>query len=179
LAIKITTGALNEALGEEATRAALESNVMARQAAANPGEQGEIAHEEEELASAEDAAKGLGKDQTESLKELPASLRARQAAANGFAEGTSGDRQAAAKYFDIAFSAVDELWSKRNEGKSGRRAADIVEEVAEAAAHVNTLAALKRAQALQDPASQAIGMIAVARVAASQVMADDESPRPR
>jgi hypothetical protein len=179
LAIKITSGAMNEALGEEGARTALERNVMARQAVENPGEQGEIAHEEEELASAEDATKGIGRDQTESLKDLPASLRARQAAANGFAEGTAGDKQAASKYFDIAFSALDELWSKRNEDRSGRRAADVVEEVSEAAAHVDTINALKRAQGLQDPASQAIGMIAVARVASTQTKADEESPRPR
>jgi hypothetical protein len=179
LAIKITSGAMNEALGEEGARTALERNVMARQAVENPGERGEIAHEEEELASGEDATKGLGKDQTESLKDLPASLRARQAAANGFAEGTAGDKQAASRYFDIAFAAIDELWSKRNEDKSGRRAAEVVEEVAEAAAHVDTVNALKRAQGLQEPASQAIGMIAVARVASSQAKADEESPRPR
>jgi hypothetical protein len=179
LAIKITSGAMNEALGEEGARTALERNVMARQAVENPGEQGEIAHEEEELASGEDATKGIGKDQTESLKDLPASLRARQAAANGFAEGTAGDKQVASRYFDIAFTALDELWSRRNEDKSGRRAAEVVEEVSEAAAHVDTVNALRRAQGLQDPASQAIGMIAVARVASSQTKADEESPRPR
>ena len=179
LAIQITSGAMNEALGEEGARTALERNVMARQAVENPGERGEIAHEEEELASGEDATKGLGKDQTESLKDLPASLRARQAAANGFAEGTAGDKQAASKYFDIAFAALDELWAKRNEDKSGRRAAEVVEEVSEAAAHVDTVNALTRAQGLQEPASQAIGMIAVARVASSHTKADEESPRPR
>jgi hypothetical protein len=41
-----------------------------------------------------------------------------------------------------------------------------VEEVSEAAAHVDAVDALQRAQRLQDPSARAIGMIAVARVVA-------------
>ena len=40
----------------------------------------------------------------------------------------------------------------------------MIEEVSEAAAHVNPLEALRRAQALGEPSAQAVGMIAVARV---------------
>jgi hypothetical protein len=179
LATKITLGAMKEALGEEGAQTALERNVMARQAAENPGELGDIQHEEFEAASAEDASRGIGKDQTEALKDLPSSLRARQAAANGFHEGTSGDKAAASRYFDMAFSAVDEVWSKRSESKGDKRAAEVVEEVAEAAAHVDAIAALKRAQALGEPAAQAIGMIAVARVVASNADVPGEAPPPR
>ena len=40
----------------------------------------------------------------------------------------------------------------------------VVEEVSEAAAQVDPVAALRRSQALQDPSAEAISMLAVARV---------------
>jgi hypothetical protein len=63
----------------------------------------------------------------------------------------------------VAFSAINEVWAKHGE----TNVAAVVEEVSEAAAHVDPIAALKRAQALQDSPAQAIGMIAVARVVLS------------
>jgi len=44
----------------------------------------------------------------------------------------------------------------------------VVEEVGEAAANVDAVNALQRAQRLQDPAAQAIAMLAVARVVAAR-----------
>jgi hypothetical protein len=64
----------------------------------------------------------------------------------------------------MAFSAADEVWSNRGE----TNVAELVEEISEAAAQVDPVAALKRAQGLQDPSAQAIGMIAVARVVLSK-----------
>jgi hypothetical protein len=105
-----------------------------------------------------------GTDQSENLRKLPATQRARQAAANGFAAGTSGHKEQAAKYFDMAFAAADEAWDARTPQVD---AAALVQEVGEAAAQVNSVNALVRAQGLRDSSAQAIAMIAVARVVAS------------
>jgi hypothetical protein len=181
LATTVTADAMKQTLGEQAYNEALERNVMARQAADNPGQPGEISHEEEESSSAEEASKALGSDQSAALSKMPPSMRARQAAANGFSAGTSGDKDAASRYFDMAFSAADENWAQRKDSNSGKRAAEVLEEVAEAAAHVDAIAALKRAQGLGDSTAQAISMIAVARVVANTPASvpDEASSRPR
>jgi Cdc6-like AAA superfamily ATPase len=105
-----------------------------------------------------------GTDQTERLRGLPPSQRAREAAANGFAAGTGGDKRQAGKYFDLAFSAADEVWDARTPEMN---AAAVVQEISEAAAQVDSLNALTRAQKLRDSSAQAIAMLAVARVVAS------------
>jgi hypothetical protein len=64
----------------------------------------------------------------------------------------------------MAFDAVNEAWDARTP-KTDTSA--LVQEVGEAAAQVNSLNALTRAQALRDPSAQAIAMLAVARVVAS------------
>lgn len=163
LALNITVSSMKEVLGEEGYQKALEKDVMVRQAADLAGAPGEASREAEESVSVLQAMSKSG-DQSDELKKMPPSLRARQAAAFGFASGTSGDRKSAEGYFDTAFSAADEVWSKRGE----TNVAALVEEVSEAAAQVDPIAALKRAQALQDPSAQAIGMIAVARVVLSK-----------
>lgn len=160
LAVNMAMGALREALGEEKLGEALRSNVMAQQIARTEGQEGGIEHPEEETVSVLEAMAAKG-DQTEGLRELPASLRAKQAAAHGFATGTQGDKKMAERYFEIAFAAVDEVWAGRTPEKN---AAAVVEEVSEAAAHVDAVAALQRAQKLSEPAAQAISMLAVARV---------------
>jgi len=81
-----------------------------------------------------------------------------------FAAGTSGDKQQARKYFDMAFSAADEVWDARTPETD---AAAVVQEISEAAAQVDSLNALTRAQKLHDSSAQAIGMLAVARVVGS------------
>ena len=83
---------------------------------------------------------------------------------DGFATGTGGNKQQASKYFDMAFSAADEVWDARTPEQN---AAAVVQEISEAAAQVDSLNALSRAQKLRDSSAQAIAMLAVARVVAS------------
>ncbi len=163
--VTTVTEALKAALGPEAYEKALQSNIIAQQVARTAGQPGEIEHPQEESVSVLEAMDQTGQDRTENIAKLRPSLRAREAAAHGFASGTSGDRKMADRYFDMAFSAIDEVWNDR--GKI-QNAPAVVEEVSEAAAQVDPVAALRRAQALQDPSAQAIGMIAVARVALGQ-----------
>ncbi len=164
LAVNMTTSGLKEALGQEKYDEALRSNVMAKQVADTAGQAGEVAPPEEESVSVLRAMDQRGTDRSDELAKMPASLRAREAAASGFATGTAGDKKSASRYFDTAFSAADEVWAKRADYT---RAAEVVEEVSQAAAHVDAVNALVRAQKMQDPSSQAIGMLAVARVVAS------------
>ena len=97
---------------------------------------------------------------------MPPSLRAREAAASGFASGiTDANRKEADHYFDIAFSALNDAWDNR---ATIRNVQAVVQEVAEAAAQVDAVDALQRTRRLQDPTEQAIGMLAVARVVASR-----------
>ena len=165
LALHITTDGMQKSLGDEGYKRALASNVMAKQAAESAGDDpGEVERPEEENVSVLNAMDSAHADNSEALKKLPPSLRARQAAAYGFASGTSGDKQGASSYFDIAFSALNEVWSDR---APGSHVAAVVEEVSEAAANVDPVQALTRAQKLDDPSAQAISMLAVARVVAS------------
>ncbi|MGZ4854192.1 MAG: hypothetical protein ACXVKH_03130 [Candidatus Angelobacter sp.] len=164
LSIRITTGAMQEALGEEGYKKALESDVVASTTVQNAGEQREIDRPQPEGVSILSAMDSRGTDQTERLRGLPATQRAREAAANGFASGTGGDKQQAGKYFDMAFSAADEVWDARTPEAN---AAAVVQEISEAAAQVDSLNALARAQKLRDSSAQAIAMLAVARVVAS------------
>ena len=164
LSVNMTTAAMQQALGGDRYTEALRSNVMAGQVARTAGQEGEIEHPEEENVSVMKAM-GNTTDQTEALRQLPPSRRAREAAANGFAAGSSGNRPLSDKYFDMAFSAADEVWDKRAEQHD---AVGVIEEVCEAAAQVDAVRALRRAQGLQDASAQAIGMLAVARVVDSQ-----------
>lgn len=164
IALQITTAGLREALGQEKYQEALRSDIMAKQAADSAGEGGEITPPEEESVSVLRAMQQRGNDRSDELRDLKPSLRAREAAASGFAAGTGGDRKQADRYFDMAFSAADEVWTNRADDP---HAAEVVEEVSQAAAQVDPADALMRAQRLQDPSSQAIGMLAVARVVAA------------
>jgi len=165
LAIDITTGTMKQTLGEQGFRDALSSDVVAGSTVQNAqnGAPPKVERPPLESASVLEAMKNNGADQTDRLREMPASQRAREAAAHGFAAGTSGDKQQASKYFDMAFAAVDEVWEQR---RPEQDTAAIVEEVSEAAAEVDSVNALVRAQKLRDPSAQAIGMLAVARVVA-------------
>jgi hypothetical protein len=168
LAIRITSGAMQQALGAEAYQKALESDVVANSTVQNAGQQREIERPQQESVSVLEAMSNKGGDQTERLQGLPATMRARQAAAHGFASGTSGNKQQARKYFDMAFSAADEVWDARTPETN---AAAVVQEISEAAAQVDSLNALTRAQKLRDSSAQAIAMLAVARVVASNGVA--------
>ena len=164
LSITITTGAMQQALGAEGYQKALESDVVANTTVQNAGQQREIERPQQESVSILSAIDSRGTDQTERLRSLPPSQRAREAAASGFATGTSGNKQQASKYFDMAFSAADEVWDARTPEQN---AAAVVQEISEAAAEVDSLNALSRAQKLRDSSAQAIAMLAVARVVAS------------
>jgi hypothetical protein len=164
LAVNIVTGAMQSALGEKAYDEALATDVMARQVAQTAGQAGDAERPEEESVSVLQAMGQQGTDRIPELQKMPPSLRAREAAASGFATGTSGDRKDANRYFDLAFSTLEDVWSDR----AKIDAPAVIEEVSEAAAQVDPVDALKRAQRLQDPSASAIGMIAVARVVAGQ-----------
>ncbi|HEX5433200.1 MAG TPA: hypothetical protein VFY05_03095, partial [Candidatus Angelobacter sp.] len=163
MAIHITADAMQQALGEKDYEAALQKDLVANSVVQNPGENREIERPEEATVSVLEAMDKVGTDQTESLRGLPPVERAREAAASGFAAGTSGHKAQAAKYFDMAFDAVNEAWDARTPKTD---ASALVQEVGEAAAQVNSVNALTRAQALRDPSAQAIAMLAVARVVA-------------
>jgi len=164
LSIRITSGAMQEALGPQAYKEALQKDVVASATVQNAGEEREIQRPTEETVSVLEAMSNNGADQSENLSKLPATMRARQAAANGFAAGTSGHKDQAARYFDMAFTAADEAWDARTPQVD---AAALVQEVGEAAAQVNSVNALSRAQKMRDSSAQAIAMLAVARVVAS------------
>lgn len=169
LAVNITTDTLKKILGDQAYNEALQSDVEAQSVARTAGQQADITHPQEENVSVLKAMDQVGAQpatgQPSEMKDMPASLRARQAAADGFAAGTSGKRALASRYFDVAFAAADDVWSTRTPKND---APAVLEEVAEAAANVDAVNALQRAQHLQDPTAQAISMLAVARVVIDQ-----------
>jgi hypothetical protein len=165
LAVNATTGALKELLGDKGFENLLAADVTALQVAQTAGQPGQMTHPAEESASVLMAIARRDSDRSAELNGLTPSLRAREAAASGFASGTIGEnRKDADHYFDMAFSALNEVWDNR---ASMPEAHAIVQEVAEAAAQVDAVDALQRTRRLQDPSAQAIGMIAVARVVAS------------
>lgn len=164
MSIHITTGAMQQALGNEAYQSALQSDLVANATAQNAGQDREIERPQPDNVSVLAAMSNSGTDQTEQLRGLPPAERARAAAAQGFATGTAGNKQQAGKYFDMAFSAGDEVWDAR---APETNAAEVIQEISEAAAQVDSLNALTRAQKLHDSSAQAIGMLAVARVVAS------------
>jgi hypothetical protein len=169
IAVNVTTGAMKNVLGEKDYEDALASDVMGRQVAQSAGGEGEISHPAEESASVLKAMQSAKQDRLQELEALPPSQRAREAAASGFASGTAGERKLASRYFDLAFSSLNSVWSNRD---SSQNVGDVVQEVSEAAAQVDSIDALRRTRGLDSTAAQAIGMIAVARVVASQ----DPSP---
>ena len=161
VAVNMTTDALSAILGKDGYEELLRSDVIARQVAATVDKDAVLAPPQEENVSVLQAMQKTD-DRTAELQSLPPSMRAREAAASGFASGTAGDRKRSDHYFDIAFSSVDEVWSSRAALSSSAPA--VVQEVSEAAAQVDATAALQRTQKLQDPSAEAIGMLAVARV---------------
>lgn len=170
LSVNIASGAMKQALGDEGFQTALQGNVVAASLvrnAQNSGTKGRVERPPLESVSVLGAIKNNGADQSERLRELPASQRAREAAAHGFAAGNAGDKQHAASYFDMAYTAVDEVWESRTPEQN---TAAVVEEVSEAAAQIDAVNALTRAQQLRDPSAEAIAMLAVARVVSSKGM---------
>jgi hypothetical protein len=161
VAVSMTTDALSGILGKDGYDELLRSDVMAQQIAATADKDAVLTPPSEENVSVLSAMQKTD-DRTSELESLPPSMRAREAAASGFASGTAGDRKAADHYFDIAFSSLDEVWSSR--ASLNTSAPAVVQEVSEAAAQVDPTQALQRTERLQDPSAEAIGMLAVARV---------------
>ena len=161
VAINMVTGSLTSVLGKDAYQELLRSDIMAQQVANSAGTDTVLTPPEEESVSVL-RAMGNKNDRTDELNSMPPSLRAREAAASGFASGTSGDRKLADHYFDMAFSSLDEVWSDRASLKTSAPA--VVEEVSQAAAQVDPVEALRRSERLQDPSAEAISMLAVAQV---------------
>jgi hypothetical protein len=160
-AVNMATDLLSSFLGKEAYDELLRSDVRVQQVAASGDNDAVLTPPQEENTSVL-AAMQKTNDRTSELEALTPSMRAREAAASGFASGTAGDRKTADYYFDIAFSSLDEVWSSR--ASLNTSAPAVVQEVSEAAAQVDPTAALQRTQRLQDPSAEAIGMLAVARV---------------
>jgi hypothetical protein len=166
VAINTVTGTMQQVLGDEEYADALSSNVVARDVAKLAGQPGEItADEDQDSVSVLQAMTNPQEDRTEGLANMPPSQKAKQAAAYAFGANQAGDRKLADRYLDIAFSSADDAWQQRSEHKN---AVGVVQEVSEAAAQVDPVTALNRAQRLQDPTAQAIGMLAVARVVLGQ-----------
>jgi hypothetical protein len=160
VATNLTSSALQQAIGTDAYQELLRSDASLQQLVSGSDPGATLPVPEEDNVNVQEA--GDKGDRTGELRSMPASQRARNAAATGFITGTQGDRKQAENYFDVAFAALDEVWSSRRDGKVN--AAEVVQEVSEAAAQVDAVEALQRAQKLQDPSAQAIGMLAVARV---------------
>ena len=165
LAINIASGSMKQALGEQGFQDTLSGDPVAASVVRNAGKGAEAKIERApvESSSVLQAMGNNGTDQSDRLRELPPSERAREAAAHGFAAGTSGNKEQAGKYFDMAFAAVDEVWGARTPEQN---TAAVIEEVSEAAAQIDSVNALTRAQKLRDPSAEAIAMLAVARVVA-------------
>jgi hypothetical protein len=161
VAVNMTTDALSTILGKDGYDELLRSDVMAQQVAASGDKDAVLIPPSEENVSVLQAMQKTD-DRTSELESLPPSMRAREAAASGFASGTAGDRKAADHYFDIAFASLDEVWASR--ASLSTSAPAVVQEVSEAAAQVDPTQALQRTERLQDPSAEAIGMLAVARV---------------
>lgn len=165
VAINLTSSAVSDSLGAQGYQEFLRSDAMIQQTVSS-SEQGAVLPTPEDDEASVLQAESNSADRTQELNNMPPAKRAREAAASGFASGTSGDRKQADHYFDIAFASVDEVWSDRSTLKAN--APEVVEEVSEAAAQVDPVAALKRSEQLQDPSAEAISMLAVARVVVGQ-----------
>jgi hypothetical protein len=165
-AINMTSSVLKDVLGQAAYDEALAGDPVLRMltASASRSPQVQVPASAQENVSVVSALRD-GADRFETVAQLPASLRAREAAAYGFAAAQRGDRNSADRYFQLAFSSTEEVWAKREQQAD---APAVVQEVSEAAAQVDAVTTLKRARGLPDPAAQALSMLAVARVVEGQ-----------
>ena len=150
--------AMKKVLGEQRFQEIVESDPIAAQAAQLAGQPAQMTAPEEE-ANIEVGRLDVKQDHTADLENEPAPRRAREAAAYGFAAGNAGDKQEAQKYFDIAFNALNDIWSNRLPGMD---VAATIDEVSQAAANVDPVSALQHAERLQEGSTQAISMLAVA-----------------
>jgi hypothetical protein len=153
------TRGMKKVLGEKNFQEALAADPIAMQAAQLAGQPAEMSPPAEE-SRVEIGRLDVSQDRTADLESYPAPRRAREAAAYGFAAGSNGDTRLAQRYFDVAFNALNDVWSDQLPGID---VPSIIGEVSQAAANVDPVAALQRAQRLQDNSSQALSMIAIAQ----------------
>lgn len=162
VAINMITDAMHQALGDEKYKAALASDGAASQAAQLSGQAiPDDNIEDGQQVSAMQIMSTGAKPDTSSLAKLPPARRAREFAAYGFAAASGGDASGASEDFDQAFDALQDLW---NSDSSNSDAVPVLDEVVQAAAHINVVQTLSRAQALPDPTAQALAMLTVAQV---------------
>jgi hypothetical protein len=165
VAVNLTTGVLTDRVGAASYQEVLRSDVMIQQLVSNSNQNAVLPPPADDSVSVLRAMSQSG-DRTDELNSMSPVTRAREAAASGFASGTAGDRKMADHYFDLAFWSVEEVWSDRS--SLSANAPDVVQEVSEAAAQIDPIAALQRSERLQDPSAEAISMLAVARVVVGQ-----------
>jgi hypothetical protein len=154
-----TATAMKKVLGEQRFQEVLESDPVANQAAQLAGQPMEMSAPEEDEHVAVGGLDVKG-DHSAELQDYPAPRRAREAAAYGFAAGNGGDKELAQRYFEIAYGAINEVWTDR---LPGLNVAALIEEVSQAAASVDPVSALKQAESLEQTSARAIGMLAVAQ----------------
>lgn len=166
VAVNLTTSALSSVLGGAAYQDMLRSDVTLQQLINTAVGKDSVLPPPDESSQSVNVSGATGDTSDRTGQSMPASQRAKEAAASGLASGTSGDLKSAEHYFDIAFASVDEVWSER--ANSAVNAPAVVQEVSEAAAQVDPVMALERSQRLQDSSAEAISMLAVARVVANK-----------
>jgi hypothetical protein len=164
LAINMTSSVLKDVLGQAAYDEALASDPVVRMVTATASRSRPVQAPAQENVSVVSALRD-GADRFETIAQLPASLRAREAAAYGFAAAQRGDHSSADRYFQLAFSSAEEVWAMREQQAD---APAVLQEISEASAQVDAVETLKRARSLSDPTAQALSMLAVARVVAGQ-----------
>jgi hypothetical protein len=94
VAVNLTTGALTDRLGVTSYQEVLRSDVLIQQLLSNSNQNAVLPPPADDSVSVLRAMSQTG-DRTDQLNSMPPATRAREAAASGFASGTSGDRKMA------------------------------------------------------------------------------------
>lgn len=164
--------AITKVIGESGLQEMEESDPIANQAAQLAGQPMEISTPDEEpnvsVGSLDTSA-----DHSSDLADYPAPRRAREAAAYGFAAASAGKKEQAQRYFEMAFSALNEIWADRLPGED---VGGLIEEVAQAAVSADPAGALQAAERLDQPSAKAISMLAVAQAVLTR---QPDSQRPK
>ena len=164
--------AIKKTVGESGLQEMEESDPIVNQAAQLAGQPMEMPMPDEEP-NVNIGSLDTSTDHSSDLADYPAPRRAREGAAYGFAAASAGNKELAQRYFEIAFSALNELWSDRMPGQD---VGSLVEEVAQAAVSVDPGAALQAAERLDQPSAKAISMLAVAQAVLTR-QPDAERPK--
>lgn len=162
LATNIVTSAMRQTLGDAKYADALRSNVLAAQATQNAGAGTTSASEKAENVSVLRIMTSGKQQDTDAISNFPAPRRAREFAARGFIAAKDHDLSTANRDFDAAFNAVQELW---NSAPASADAVPVLNEVVDAAAKVDIVQTLSRAQNLTEPTARALALLTLARIA--------------